>query len=142
MNAKVQGTPKDGENNGAGIPLAAPLPSIDSAGVTHAFADFFQVGTTSASDSSKDCCGSRLAPSRPCLRPNFSADPSEVSRFPCMRRFGARSPGPLRRLDKAGNPSVTQPEAGNAPRRVLCNRCDEEGTAARRRFAHHRRGLS
>ena len=37
--------------------LAASLPSIDSTGVTLVFADFLQVGTTDASDSSQDCCG-------------------------------------------------------------------------------------
>ena len=57
------------------FPLAAPLPSIDSTGVTRVFADFSQVGTTSASDSSEDCCGLRLLPSRPCLRLTIAAGP-------------------------------------------------------------------
>jgi hypothetical protein len=39
----------------ADFPLAALLPSTDSSGVTHEFAGFLQVGTTSASDSSEAC---------------------------------------------------------------------------------------
>lgn len=50
----------------SGFPLAAPLPSTESSGVTTEFPDFF--GTTSASDSSEDVRGGlRLTPSLRCL---------------------------------------------------------------------------
>src|SRR5450432_1959973 len=55
--------------------LAALLPSIDSTGVTHVFADFLQVGTTNASDSSEACdCGLWISPSRNCVSPNGCDD--------------------------------------------------------------------
>ena len=52
----------------AGFPLAAPLPSVDSTGVTRVFADFF--GTMDASEPSGVCDrGLRLLPSRGCRSP-------------------------------------------------------------------------
>ena len=58
---------------GAGFPLASPLPSIDSAGVTRAFADF--TGTMGSSDSPEACDrGLWILPSRGCLTPAMVDD--------------------------------------------------------------------
>ena len=70
----------------AGFPLVAPLPSIESLGVTRRFPDFF--GNTGASDFSEiRIRGVRRLPSRGCL--SLRRGISEISRFPCKERLQA-----------------------------------------------------